>query len=431
MPSFAALADRQAAVGAAIGDHRPAVVDAGAHDVDLVAAARPVLLQPEPAGLRVHGQPLRVAVAVAEDLGPGARAADERIVLRHAAVGMQAHHLAGDLAQILRALALAALAQRDEQIASRSNARREPKCCARRRAASASKITSRSSSRPSPRRRARPACRRRPRRARHRTDRSGDCGELGIERDIQQTRPARSHRPPARPRAARIEHALAQDAQASRPLGDQRSPSGRNAMPQGARGPSRPRSRGTWPARSDRLSGASATGAGSPPEGQATCPPRHQDRQSVGRRHRMSSLPPCDPLRHMGRWSDAPVRSRDDRCPGDVHAELIDAGPRSIAQPPAQPASTGGLQARFSAGGASRAGRARSGGRSGCRSSGRRSSPWPPSGSGGCCAQALPPPGPSRGLVARRSPLARPRPPASAARRGASEPHRRNSRSTG
>ena len=114
-----ALADRRAGVVDAVGDHRPAVVDAGAHDVDLVAAARAVLVQPRDAGLRVDGQTLRVAMAVAEDLGPRARDADERIVLGHAAVRMQPDHLAVILAQVLRAIALPALADGDEQMALR------------------------------------------------------------------------------------------------------------------------------------------------------------------------------------------------------------------------------------------------------------------------------------------------------------------------
>ena len=83
-----------------------------AHEIDLVAAARPVLHDPDPAGLGMHGEALRVAVAVGEDLGRGIVAADEGVALRHAAVGMQAHDLAGEIARRLRALVLAALAQR-------------------------------------------------------------------------------------------------------------------------------------------------------------------------------------------------------------------------------------------------------------------------------------------------------------------------------
>ena len=58
-------------------------------------------------------------MAVAEDLGPGAGDADERIVLGHAAVRIQPDHLAVILAQILGAIALPALADGDEQMALR------------------------------------------------------------------------------------------------------------------------------------------------------------------------------------------------------------------------------------------------------------------------------------------------------------------------
>jgi hypothetical protein len=82
-----------------------------------VAAARAVLVQPGDAGLRVDRQALRVTMAIAEDLGPGAGRADERVVLGHAAVRMQPEDLTVVLAQILGALALAALADGDEQVA--------------------------------------------------------------------------------------------------------------------------------------------------------------------------------------------------------------------------------------------------------------------------------------------------------------------------
>ena len=57
-------------------------------------------------------------MAVAPDLRLGAGAADERIVLRHRAVGRDPDHLAEMVAEVLRLVAVGeVLAQRDEQIA--------------------------------------------------------------------------------------------------------------------------------------------------------------------------------------------------------------------------------------------------------------------------------------------------------------------------
>ena len=56
-------------------------------------------------------------MAVAPNLGPGAGLASERVVRRHRAVRADADHLAVVIAEILRLVALEALAQRHEQIA--------------------------------------------------------------------------------------------------------------------------------------------------------------------------------------------------------------------------------------------------------------------------------------------------------------------------
>src|SRR5690606_13022892 len=96
-----ALADRAAAVLDAVGDDRPAVVAPGAHDVQLVAAAGAVLHGPQLARSRVQGRALDVAVAQRPDLGPRARLADEGIVRRDRAVGVDAHDLAQVAAGIL------------------------------------------------------------------------------------------------------------------------------------------------------------------------------------------------------------------------------------------------------------------------------------------------------------------------------------------
>src|SRR5690606_34272576 len=96
------LCDGLAGIVDAVGGQGPAVVEAGAGEVDLVAAARAVLAFPELAGARIDGQALGVAVAVAPDLRARAVAADAGIVRRDAAVQAQADQLALELVQRLR-----------------------------------------------------------------------------------------------------------------------------------------------------------------------------------------------------------------------------------------------------------------------------------------------------------------------------------------
>ncbi len=110
-----ALAELAAAVVLAVVDHRPAVVQSGLGDVDLVAALRRVLVDPQLAGLGVQRRALRVAVAVGPDLGPAAVDADEGVVGGDRAVRIDANHVAPVDLEVLRALALAAVADRDEQ----------------------------------------------------------------------------------------------------------------------------------------------------------------------------------------------------------------------------------------------------------------------------------------------------------------------------
>ena len=66
-----ALVDLRAAVVDAVADHRPAVVLALLDDVDLVAAARAVLVRPQLAGRRMQRRALHIAVAVAPDFRLG------------------------------------------------------------------------------------------------------------------------------------------------------------------------------------------------------------------------------------------------------------------------------------------------------------------------------------------------------------------------
>src|SRR5581483_7415560 len=112
------LVDLRAVIVDAIADHRPAVVLALLDEVDLIAAARAVLLLPQFAADRMKGEALRVAVAVAPDLRTCALSADERIVLRNAAVRRDAHDLAVVDGEVLRLVARPEMiAERDEQIA--------------------------------------------------------------------------------------------------------------------------------------------------------------------------------------------------------------------------------------------------------------------------------------------------------------------------
>ena len=78
-----------------------------------------MLMGPDLAGVGMGDEALRVAVAIAENLGLGAGLADERIVGRHAAVIVEADDFAGVVAQILGAVAVAALTGGDVEMAGR------------------------------------------------------------------------------------------------------------------------------------------------------------------------------------------------------------------------------------------------------------------------------------------------------------------------
>ena len=64
-------------------DDGPTVVHPFPDEVHLVTAPRPVLVLPDRSGLRVHGEPLGVALAVAPDLRHRAGPSHERVVRRH------------------------------------------------------------------------------------------------------------------------------------------------------------------------------------------------------------------------------------------------------------------------------------------------------------------------------------------------------------
>ena len=132
--ALAAGADLAAGdVFAAVGDLRPAVVAPGERAVHLVAALRAVLVGPQLAGERMHGRALHVAVAPGPDLGARVGAPGERVVGGHAAVGLDAHHLAEMAVERLGALAMVeAVAQGHEQASvAREHQARAPVVVAR------------------------------------------------------------------------------------------------------------------------------------------------------------------------------------------------------------------------------------------------------------------------------------------------------------
>src|SRR5215813_6452408 len=81
-----ALVNPGAIVVDAVADHRPAVVLARLGNVDLVAAARAMLVLPQLPGLGIERRALRIAVAIAPDLRLGACPIYEWIVGRHRSV---------------------------------------------------------------------------------------------------------------------------------------------------------------------------------------------------------------------------------------------------------------------------------------------------------------------------------------------------------
>src|SRR5690606_2077924 len=116
-----AFADDRAVVIDAEAHDRPAIVQRWANEIDFVAAARPMLGGPELAGDRMHGETLRVAMAVAPDRGHRTGSADERIVWRNRAVVAQTMNLPVGRAEILRERFLTPVADAEEQIFARED----------------------------------------------------------------------------------------------------------------------------------------------------------------------------------------------------------------------------------------------------------------------------------------------------------------------
>ena len=98
------------------GGNRPAVIFTFFRHVDLIPAARAVLIQPQRLAPRVDRHPLRVADAVRPDLRPRTLFACKRVILRHLTLIRQPHQLALQLIQILRRRALIVFTQRYPQI---------------------------------------------------------------------------------------------------------------------------------------------------------------------------------------------------------------------------------------------------------------------------------------------------------------------------
>src|SRR4051812_44394815 len=97
-------------------DRAPSVVVAGLDDIDLVATLRPVLRFPQ-LPFRIPGEPLRIAVTVAPDGRQRTGLADERVILRHRAVVVDAVDFTKRARQILRERRVVLLAERVEQMA--------------------------------------------------------------------------------------------------------------------------------------------------------------------------------------------------------------------------------------------------------------------------------------------------------------------------
>src|SRR5437867_2646145 len=89
-------------VGAAVGDDRPAIVQASLDDVDLVAALRAVIGLPQLAGFWMNGQPQGVPNAQSVNLRLVPGPADEWIVFGRAPIFIQTENLAGVLGRVLR-----------------------------------------------------------------------------------------------------------------------------------------------------------------------------------------------------------------------------------------------------------------------------------------------------------------------------------------
>src|SRR6267154_2342370 len=90
----------------AISDDRPTIVPARHDDVQFIAAARTMLCFVQPPTLYIEDQALLVAMAPSVDFRTDGSLSDEWIILRHAAVSVQADNLPEIGRQVLRFLAI-------------------------------------------------------------------------------------------------------------------------------------------------------------------------------------------------------------------------------------------------------------------------------------------------------------------------------------
>ncbi len=96
---------RSPGVLAAVADERKSVVASGAHEIELVTAARAVLDCPQIAGVRIERCALDVSQPIRKDFGPHARATGRNGLLRGIEPsGLILQHLAVGVAETLRLL---------------------------------------------------------------------------------------------------------------------------------------------------------------------------------------------------------------------------------------------------------------------------------------------------------------------------------------
>src|SRR5687768_6710435 len=96
---------------------RPAVIRAGANEIDLVVLVFPVLHPEERAGPGLEGEALRVPVTERVRGRPRGRTREDRVVARDRPVAVQAQHFAVERVRILREPPLARLAHRRPELA--------------------------------------------------------------------------------------------------------------------------------------------------------------------------------------------------------------------------------------------------------------------------------------------------------------------------
>ena len=98
----------------AVGNDRITVIGTPLDQVQLIATARSHFMSPQPA-LSIERHSKYVAVAQRPDLHRHLTLIGERVILRHAAIGVQPDHLAQIAGHVLRRVELLALAGADPE----------------------------------------------------------------------------------------------------------------------------------------------------------------------------------------------------------------------------------------------------------------------------------------------------------------------------